>query len=596
MLGIRLKETIKKYLGRIWGFELLILIILISFLTINYIKEFKNINKENGTGVFDALFNEKEFIKNTIYNDVEDLGNMIYSLSDDLKYIDYDFVDKEIEDKIYEEDLKNTYKYAILNKTTGNIVTNDYGLEDFYGPNYGIVNSDDIFRYLDSRGFAGVMVDNINNFNAYVNSEIKYVDKEYLNNYEEFYYTYPEGYKNLIRESSMAAKLIISMTMVTILLLMKLLLNIVTNKKEVTLRINIIHRIIYVLRYGFSYKETRRKLVISMVAALIVIIGYLYLVASIRNQNLLVTFLTKYPFKGTFFIVLIPLVCIIYTVKKTLDIAIINDGLKKLNDGNLDYDIDDIGEREVKELVDNINQIKNGYKIAVNEKVRNEKLKTELISNVSHDLKTPLTSIINYVNILKESNITEKEREDYLEILEKKSLKLKGLIDDLFEVSKLNSGKMILNKNDVDIISLVHQGVGEYSSLYEEKNIEFKVISEEDELEIKLDGKLMSRVFENIIINALKYSLDNTRVYINIINKDNYVEIDFKNISNYEMNFNEEEIFERFKRADESRNSSVEGSGIGLAIARSIVELHNGNIKIEIEGDMFKLYVKIPKC
>lgn len=596
MLGIKLKEIIKKYLGRIWGFEILILVILIGFLSINYVKEFKNVNKENGVGIFDALFDEKEFIRNIIYKEAEELSSMIYYLSDDLKYIDYDFVDKEIEAKMYEEDLKNTYKYAVLNKTTGNIVTNDHSLEEFYGPNYGMVNSDDIFKYLESRGFASIMVDNINTYNAYVNSEIKYVDKESIANYEEFYYTYPEGYKSLIRENAMAAKLMIVMTIIAISILMKLLINIIANKREVTLRINTIHRILYVLRYGFSYKETRSKLIIAMGASLIVIISYLYLVASIRSQNLLVTFLTKYPFKGTFFIVLIPLVCIIYTVKKTLDIAIINDGLKKLNEGNLDYDIDDIGEREVKELVANINQIKDGYKIAVTEKVKNEKLKTELISNVSHDLKTPLTSIINYVNILKKSDITEEERKDYLDILEKKSMKLKGLIDDLFEVSKLNSGKMILNKSDVDIISLVHQGIGEYSNLYEEKNIEFKVLSEEDELDIKLDGKLISRVFENLIINALKYSLDNTRVYINIINKDNYVEVNFKNISNYEMNFNEEEIFERFKRADESRNSSVEGSGIGLAIARSIVELHNGNIKIEVEGDMFKLYVKIPKC
>ena len=124
-------------------------------------------------------------------------------------------------------------------------------------------------------------------------------------------------------------------------------------------------------------------------------------------------------------------------------------------------------------------------------------------------------------------------------------MKLKELIEDLFEASKLNSGKMILKKSNVDIISLVHQGVGEYSTLYEEKNIEFKVVKRE-ELHINLDGKLISRVFENIIINALKYSLENTRVYINIIDKNKEVEIYFKNISNYEMNFNEEEIFERF--------------------------------------------------
>ncbi|MGL5353335.1 MAG: sensor histidine kinase [Clostridium sp.] len=595
MLDIKLKERLKKYLSGIWGLEILVLVILISFLALNYFKEYNNIMNDSGSSVFNALFDKDKFIKDTIYRDTEEVGSLIYYASNNLMNIESEEVDSEIEFMLYGEKFKNNYKYAILNKDTGKIITNDYGLEEFYGPNYGVVNSKDILRYLESRGFANITMDNVNTFNSYINSNIKYVDKDMLSNYEEFYYVYPEVYKELISESVMKGKFIIGCTIVTILLLFKVLINFIANKKEVNLRINIIYRLFYVLRYGFKYKHTRNKLVASIVASLIVIVAYLYLVASIRSQNLLVTFLTKYPFKGTLFIVLIPLLCIVYTVKKTLDIAIINDGLKKLNEGDLDYNIDDIGQREVRELVDNINQIKNGYKIAVNEKVKNEKLKTELISNVSHDLKTPLTSIINYVNILKNSNITEEERTEYLQILEKKSHKLKELINDLFEVSKLNSGKMTLTKNDVDIISLVHQGVGEYSSLYEDKNIEFKVISDEDELVVNLDGKLMSRVFENVILNALKYSLENTRVYVNIINSVDEVEINFKNISNYEMNFNSEEIFERFVRGDESRNSSVEGSGIGLAIARSIVELHNGHIKIDVEGDMFKLYIRIPK-
>ncbi|MDZ5038578.1 sensor histidine kinase, partial [Clostridium perfringens] len=125
----------------------------------------------------------------------------------------------------------------------------------------------------------------------------------------------------------------------------------------------------------------------------------------------------------------------------------------------------------------------------------------------------PLTSIINYVNILNDPNITEEERKDYLTILDRNSKRLKTLIEDLFEVSKLNSGKMKIEKTEIDIVSLVHQGVGEYSNLYEEKNLEFKVSSNEDEIFVELDGKLMSRVFENIIVNSLKYSLNNTRVY-----------------------------------------------------------------------------------
>ena len=154
---------------------------------------------------------------------------------------------------------------------------------------------------------------------------------------------------------------------------------------------------------------------------------------------------------------------------------------------------------------------------------------------------------------------------------------------------------MKIEKSKLDIISLIYQGVGEYSSLYEEKNIEFKVNSNVEEVFLDLDGKLISRVFENIIANALKYSLPNTRVYVDVIDKENIVEIVFKNIANYEMNFNVEEMFERFVRADKSRNSSVEGSGLGLAISKSIVELHNGSIDIEVEGDMFKIFLLLPK-
>nr|WP_241393904.1 ATP-binding protein [Clostridium saccharobutylicum] len=161
-------------------------------------------------------------------------------------------------------------------------------------------------------------------------------------------------------------------------------------------------------------------------------------------------------------------------------------------------------------------------------------------------------------------------------------------------MSKINSGKIKLNRELIDILSLIHQGIGEYSTLYEEKNISFKVTTEEDAIYMNLDGKMMSRALENIIINALKYSLNNTRVYIDIELKDRFVKIAVKNVANYEMDFDEEEIFERFVRGDKSRNSKVEGSGLGLAITKSIVELHGGEINIKTEGDMFKIYLLLP--
>jgi len=354
--------------------------------------------------------------------------------------------------------------------------------------------------------------------------------------------------------------------------------------------------ILYILKYGFSYKQTRRTLVVTIICSILFFILYLYLLAiGGYESNLLVTFFRLYPFKGSFLLMILPTIGIMYSIKKTIEISRVNDSLEKINNGNLDYHIVEQGAPEILELINNINMIQRGYEIAVEDTLRNEKIKTELISNVSHDLRTPLTSIINYVNILKSPDLTEDERNDYLNIVEKKSKKLKVLIDDLFEMSKINSGKIELTKDRIDIMSLIHQVVGEYVFLYEDKNIEFKVDSESEEIYMNLDGKMMSRVIENIVINALKYSLENTRVYIDVVEDDYSVEISCKNVANYEMDFDNTEIFERFARGDKSRNSKVEGSGLGLAITKSIIELHGGNINILREGDMFKIFIYIPK-
>lgn len=593
-----MKEKIKYYLNGVWGAEILIVVVLTVILGVNFNKALNDKFAQIGAGTFDALLNEDQYVKSMIYYESKNISENIYKSTDNLKNIAPLLEENRY---IYDNELYNQYMYYIIfDKYTGNFTSNDLEFyEHIAAVDKNVVNSsNDVMKYLQEKKYDVIQVDNQNRYNYYIetmdSTEAKGI-KSSISRYSEFYYKLPGTYNYLVRTEQITAQALILGGIITILLTLKILINAIRDRKKIHWKINALSRLWYVLRYGLKYRNTRNKILFSFGGAVIVIVAYLYLVAGIRNQNILVTFLTRYPFKGTLILVLIPLVCVIYSLKKSLDISIINDGLKKLNNGDLEYNINNIGEREVKELVDNINKIKNGYKIAVDERVKNEKLKTELISNVSHDLKTPLTSIINYVNILKNKDISEDERQDYLRILEKKSLKLKTLIEDLFEVSKLNSGKMILERNELDVVSLIHQVVGEYCTLYEEKNISFKVNSNIDEIFINIDGKLMSRVFENVLINSLKYSLDNTRVYIGIKDEENYVEIFFKNISNYEMDFDEEEIFERFVRADKSRNSSVEGSGIGLAIVKSIVELHFGDIKIEVEGDMFKIYIRIPK-
>ena len=380
-----------------------------------------------------------------------------------------------------------------------------------------------------------------------------------------------------------------------IVYIIKLFIIIKRNPKSPQIKSKLINNIVYVMKNGFNYDDTRKTLIISMTVLTILLITYLYFLATGGYENnIFVRFFKTYPFKGTILIIVLLFLATIYIIKKTLDVIIVNDALKKVNEGNWEEDIKLEGSPAIEELAHNINLIKKIYDDILYEGVKNEKLKTELISNVSHDLKTPLTSIINYVNILKNPDITEEERTEYLLILEKKSLKLKSLIEDLFEMSKINSRKIKLNKELIDLLSLIHQEVGEYSTLYEEKNISFKVTSEEEFIYMELDGKLMSRALENVIVNALKYSMDNTRVYIKAEKKENNVKISVKNIANYEMDFNESEIFERFARGDKSRNSKVEGSGLGLAITKSIIELHGGEVNIKREGDMFKLYISLP--
>lgn len=297
-------------------------------------------------------------------------------------------------------------------------------------------------------------------------------------------------------------------------------------------------------------------------------------------------------------VIFVPVALFIHFVVKILyryeGIEFVTANLKSIEMGNFDIEFKFNDDHQIRKLSKGINDIRIGYKTAIEEKLTSEKLKTELISNVSHDLKTPLTSIINYVNIIQREDITEKERAEYIDILDNKSTRLKDLIEDLFEVSKMNSGKITLDKYDIDVVQLLHQSIAELEDYNTEKNMEFKIKGIEEGI-VHMDGMRMSRVFQNLGTNALKYGLDNTRVYINVQDIGEEVLISFKNISEYELDFDADDIVERFYRGDKSRNSGVEGSGLGLAITKSIVELHDGTFKVECEGDLFKAYIRIPK-
>ncbi|KIE44864.1 his Kinase A domain protein [Clostridium argentinense CDC 2741] len=273
----------------------------------------------------------------------------------------------------------------------------------------------------------------------------------------------------------------------------------------------------------------------------------------------------------------------------------INKGTEEILYGNFDYTIEVKGKGKsgLEKLAHNINNIKASSKIALDNQMKSERLKSELITNVSHDLKTPLTSIVNYIDLLRNENLSKDDIRKYVKILEKKSQRLKILIEDLFEASKMSSGDVELSLQKVDLVALLKQALGEYDEKIKNSSISFKLNIEKQNIYAYLDGMKTWRVFDNLINNALKYSEDNTRVYLSLEEKDNKAVFIIKNISNYELDFEPNEIFERFKRGDKSRNT--EGSGLGLAIAKSIVDIQGGTLDIEIDGDLFKVIVKFPQ-
>ncbi len=243
--------------------------------------------------------------------------------------------------------------------------------------------------------------------------------------------------------------------------------------------------------------------------------------------------------------------------------------------------------------INNLNNINAGLKANLEEMIKSERLKTELITNVSHDLKTPLTSIINYLSLLKTLDLDNESAKEYIDIANDKAKRLNVLIQDLFEASKLNSGQMKLEKMPSDVVSLLKQTMGELDYKISQSGIEFRMELPDHPIVLDMDGQRMWRVFDNLLTNILKYSPKGSRGYINMNEEDDRVIITFKNISNYPLDFDGAELFERFKRGDVSR--STEGSGLGLSIAKSIVELHGGMLEIVIDGDLFKTIVTLYK-
>ena len=292
-------------------------------------------------------------------------------------------------------------------------------------------------------------------------------------------------------------------------------------------------------------------------------------------------------------------VLIVAAAKMMKQYEAIRDGVDQIRGGNAGYQIPVVGNPrgEMQTLASDINDISNGLELAVRKELKNQRMKSELISNVSHDLKTPMTSIISYIDLLKKEGLDSENAPQYLEILDEKSQRLKKLCEDLFEAAKASSGDMPVHLSRVEMASLVNQGLGEYQDRFDEKGFQVIFHSAKDKFYVMADGQLLWRVIENLFGNLLKYAMEHTRIYLDlweikgeVDHNKTYVMLEIKNISKYPLNIPADELMERFKRGDDSR--TTEGSGLGLAIARDLTSLQGGQFDLSIDGDLFKTTVR----
>lgn len=300
------------------------------------------------------------------------------------------------------------------------------------------------------------------------------------------------------------------------------------------------------------------------------------------------------------FILLAPVIIAILLIylltnKKVKYIKTIVEGANEFSNGNLDYRIKKKGKDELEFLAQSMNSMAEKLKENMENKRAEERFKAELITNVSHDLRTPLTSLIAYLQLVDDEKTTEENKKKYIGISIEKSYKLKQLIEDLFEYSKLECGGITLEKSQVNIIEIIEQSIGELFIDAQNRNMRFMKEFKLSKINLNIDSNKIARVFENLLSNAVKYGVEGTDIYIDLIESDEYVTIVFGNDVIKETCEDTLKLFERFYRDDKSRNSQISGSGIGLAIAKNIIELHGGEIWAKCENNIFKVYVKLYK-
>ena len=352
-------------------------------------------------------------------------------------------------------------------------------------------------------------------------------------------------------------------------------------KTKTLLKSTLIYFICHEIKKTYTNRKVTTKVILLFLAFSIILFT---LVALAMDSAFFVLILIGYLFAVLWLL-----------IQAAIKFNKVREAVKSIYEGNTNIRLNETEMKGVlKELTIYINDIAGGLSNAINQSLKSERLKTELITNVSHDIKTPLTSIINYVDLLKKEKMPNEKCTEYLMILENKSQRLKKLTEDLIEASKASSGNIKLNIEKINVNELVKQISGEFEDRFKAKGLEEILTLPEEEIFINADGRYMYRVLENIYSNAAKYALENTRVYMDIIPKQKTVVIQMKNISKEKLNISVDELMQRFVRGEASRNT--EGSGLGLSIANSLTELQGGKFHIYLDGDLFKVTIGFEKA
>ncbi len=328
-------------------------------------------------------------------------------------------------------------------------------------------------------------------------------------------------------------------------------------------------------------------------STVVLVFATLFIFCCYTIFSLLIAF--ESPFIGLCLLFLGFIILGLYLLRAAGDLNVLRQVTRRITAGDINTKAPSQKSLLFRELTENINHIGNGLAASVEKELKSERMKTELITNVSHDIKTPLTSIINYVDLLKKIDLKDETAKSYLAVLEEKSWRLKTLIEDLVEASKASSGTLSIQLQRLNLCELVKQACGEFEDRLTEQNLQLILSLPKErgeELPVIADGRSTYRIIENLLSNVNKYAMPGTRVYVEAFCNSTNALLSIKNISAAPLNISSEELMERFVRGDRSRNT--EGSGLGLSIAKSLAELQHGSFKLYLDGDLFKAVVTLP--